>query len=265
MGLLRRVPLVCPGEPAANHHLPPRTRVTTAPERRWHRRDVHRTHGRRAVLLSAARAAAHLFFSSSCFVKCGELRRACWRLRALCCSEWLRRRQTSRARVREARPRVACSAHWQCCGTQQSSWRTQLGRHARRARSEPVCRRGHRAPAGTWAGTRRLALQRLVRRALTSSSPAQVSDSEERLQRTFYSPAHRRAAELLAAWMVRQRPRALACGSTPRTLAHRHRAHVLALAQADAGLRVWHDAVGNVHGRIEVTVRFSRTATRAPA
>eukprot|EP00803_Ostreobium_quekettii_P000066 evm.model.scf_4391.2 EVM.evm.TU.scf_4391.2 scf_4391:1938-4777(-) len=46
-----------------------------------------------------------------------------------------------------------------------------------------------------------------------------VSDSDAELTRTFLSPAHRRAAQLIKSWML------------------------------DAGLESWIDAVGNVHGR----------------
>lgn len=48
-----------------------------------------------------------------------------------------------------------------------------------------------------------------------------VSDSATRLERSFFSPAHERAAALLLSWLN------------------------------DAGLRTWVDVVGNVHGRVE--------------
>jgi hypothetical protein len=48
-----------------------------------------------------------------------------------------------------------------------------------------------------------------------------LSDSKERLQRTFFSPAHRAASALVASWME------------------------------EAGLRTWTDVVGNVHGRAD--------------
>ncbi|GLC49316.1 hypothetical protein PLESTB_000206000 [Pleodorina starrii] len=48
----------------------------------------------------------------------------------------------------------------------------------------------------------------------------QISDTEGSLARTFFSPAHRRAAEVIKQWM------------------------------SDCGMESWVDAVGNVHGRI---------------
>lgn len=48
-----------------------------------------------------------------------------------------------------------------------------------------------------------------------------VSDREERLQRTFFSPAHRHASSLVSSWLQ------------------------------EAGLTTWTDVVGNVHGRVE--------------
>jgi len=48
-----------------------------------------------------------------------------------------------------------------------------------------------------------------------------VSDTDGSLERTFLSPAARRAMDMIAAWM------------------------------RDAGMRTWVDAVGNVHGRID--------------
>eukprot|EP00894_Picocystis_sp_ML_P004288 jgi/Pico_ML_1/54805/g668.t1 len=48
-----------------------------------------------------------------------------------------------------------------------------------------------------------------------------VSDSADNLERTFLSPAWRRAATMVRAWLE------------------------------DAGMRTWMDGIGNIHGRIE--------------
>ncbi|GIL75590.1 hypothetical protein Vretimale_15186 [Volvox reticuliferus] len=58
---------------------------------------------------------------------------------------------------------------------------------------------------------------------------ATISDTEGSLARTFFSPAHRRAAEQIKSWMQ------------------------------DIGMQTWIDAVGNVHGRIKA----SRDGTQA--
>lgn len=54
-----------------------------------------------------------------------------------------------------------------------------------------------------------------------SHATTQLSDSSERLQRTFLSPAHRSAALLVASWFQ------------------------------DAGLQTWTDVAGNVRGRVD--------------
>ncbi|PNH03393.1 Allantoate deiminase, chloroplastic [Tetrabaena socialis] len=69
----------------------------------------------------------------------------------------------------------------------------------------------------------------LLRRALYLEPNAHlqqlsmISDTEGSLARTFFSPAHRRAAQQIEAWM------------------------------RDCGMESWVDAVGNVHGRINAT------------
>ncbi|KAG2452345.1 hypothetical protein HYH02_003369 [Chlamydomonas schloesseri] len=61
---------------------------------------------------------------------------------------------------------------------------------------------------------------------------SEISDTEGSLARTFFSPAHRKAAQQLKLWMT------------------------------DAGMEAWVDAVGNVHGRL---LPATATATAATA
>jgi hypothetical protein len=67
-----------------------------------------------------------------------------------------------------------------------------------------------------------------------------VSDAHDRLERTFYSVAHVRAAALIATWMVRAVLQRLGRGTQHGPP-----------AQKEAGMRTWTDVVGNVHGRVE--------------
>ncbi|PNW73987.1 hypothetical protein CHLRE_13g580700v5 [Chlamydomonas reinhardtii] len=64
---------------------------------------------------------------------------------------------------------------------------------------------------------------------------SEISDTEGSLARTFFSPAHRKAAEQLKRWM------------------------------SDAGMESWVDAVGNVHGRLLPPAPAAAAAAEAAA